>query len=93
MRAASAWPPGPAQESSFSSIRFALFVPPGTPPDIIAKLAAANTRAMADPVLKENFLKAGYEIVSATPEQTAAMVRRENTVWGPVVKNLGLKME
>ena len=76
-----------------SSIRFALFVPTGTPPDIIAKLAAANTRAMADPVLKENFLKAGYEIVSATPEQTAAMVRRENTVWGPVVKNLGLKME
>ena len=76
-----------------SSIRFALFVPAGTPPDIIAKLAAANTKALADPVLKESFLKAGYEVVTATPEQTAAMVRRENTVWGPVVKNLGLKME
>ena len=76
-----------------SSIRFALFVPAGTPPDIVAKLAAANRRALADPVLKEQFLKAGYEVVTSSPEQAAAMVRREHDVWGPVVKDLGLKME
>ena len=76
-----------------SSIRFALFVPFGTPPDITARLAAANGKAIADPVLKESFLKAGYEVVTATPEQTAAMVRREFTTWGPVVNDLGLKPE
>ena len=76
-----------------SSIRFALFVPAGTPPDITARLAAANGKAIADPVLKESFLKAGYEVVTATPEQTAAMVRREFTMWGPVVTDLGLKPE
>jgi tripartite-type tricarboxylate transporter receptor subunit TctC len=76
-----------------SSIRFALFVPTGTPPDVVARLAAANRRALADPVLKEQFLKAGYEVVTSTPEQAAAMVRREHEVWGPVVKDLGLKME
>jgi tripartite-type tricarboxylate transporter receptor subunit TctC len=76
-----------------SSIRFALFVPAGTPPDVMARLAAANGKALADPVLRESFLKAGYEVVTATPEQTAAMVRREFTMWGPVVNDLGLKPE
>lgn len=76
-----------------SSIRFALFVPAGTPQDVVAKLAAANTKAIADPGLKESFHKAGYEIVEATPQQTAAMVQREFAVWGPVVKQLGLKPE
>jgi len=76
-----------------SSIRFALFVPAGTPQDVIGKLAAANGKAIADPGLKESFYKAGYEIVTATPQQTAAMVQREYAVWGPVVKQLGLKPE
>ena len=76
-----------------SSIRFGLFVPAGTPADVVAKLAAANSRAIADPTLKENFVKAGYEVVTSTPEQMAAMVKREYTVWGPVVKELGLKMD
>ena len=76
-----------------SSIRFGLFVPAATPAEVIAKLAAANSKAIADPVLKENFLKAGYEIVSATPQQTAALVEREHATWGPVVRQLGLKPE
>jgi tripartite-type tricarboxylate transporter receptor subunit TctC len=76
-----------------SSIRFALFVPAGTPQDVIAKLAAANAKAIADPALRESFVKAGYETVSATPQQTAAMVQREHDLWGPIVRKLGLKPE
>lgn len=76
-----------------SSIRFALFVPAGTPQDVIAKLAAANAKAIADPALKESFVKAGYETVSATPQETAAMVQREYDRWGPIVRKLGLKPE
>lgn len=76
-----------------SSIRFALFVPAGTPQDVVTKLANANRQALADPALNESFHKAGYEIVAATPQQTAAMVQREHNVWGPVVRQLGLKPE
>ena len=76
-----------------SSIRFALFVPAGTPQDVIAKLAAANAKAIEDPALKESFVKAGYETVLATPQETAAMVQREHDRWGPVVRKLGLKPE
>jgi tripartite-type tricarboxylate transporter receptor subunit TctC len=76
-----------------SSIRFALFVPAATPADVVAKLAAANTRALADASLREAFQKAGYDIVSATGPQVAAMVQREYAVWGPIVRDLGLQPE
>lgn len=76
-----------------SSIRFALFVPAGTPADVVGKLAAANSRALADASLRESFTKAGYEIVPATGPQVAAMVQREHAVWGPLVRDMGLKPE
>jgi tripartite-type tricarboxylate transporter receptor subunit TctC len=76
-----------------SSIRFALFVPAGTPPDVVGRLAAANSRALADASLRESFTKAGYEIVPATGPQVAAMVQREHAVWGPLVRDMGLKQE
>jgi tripartite-type tricarboxylate transporter receptor subunit TctC len=76
-----------------SSIRFALFVPAGTPADIVARLAAANTRALSDASLRESFTKAGYEVVSATGPQVAAMVQREHALWGPIVRDMGLKPE
>ena len=76
-----------------SSIRFALFVPAATPKDVVAKLAAANDKAIADPALKEAFRKSGYDTVVASPQQTAAMVQREHDVWGPIVKQLGLRPE
>jgi tripartite-type tricarboxylate transporter receptor subunit TctC len=76
-----------------SSIRFALFLPAAAPAAVVDRLAAANARAIADPSLREAFQKAGYEIVTATPAETAAMVQREYTQWGPVVQQLGLKPE
>ena len=86
--------PGMA-ESGFpgvdSSIRFGLFAPAGTPADVIAKLAEVNARATADPALRESFVKAGYEVVSSTPQEMAAMVQQEHDVWGPVVRQLGLQ--
>ena len=48
---------------------------------------------MGDAAIRESFVKAGYEVVHASPQQTAAMVQREFNVWGPVVKQLGLKPE
>ncbi len=76
-----------------SSIRFALFVPAATPADVVAKLAAANTRALGDASLRDAFQKAGYDIVSATGPQVNAMVQREYSVWGPIVRDLGLQPE
>ncbi|MBO9513955.1 MAG: tripartite tricarboxylate transporter substrate binding protein [Variovorax sp.] len=76
-----------------SSIRFGLFTAAGTPPDLIAKLAAFNARATADPALRDAFVKAGYGVVTSTPKEMQAMVQQEYKVWGPIVQRLGLKPE
>jgi tripartite-type tricarboxylate transporter receptor subunit TctC len=76
-----------------ASIRFGLFAPAGTPPDVLAKLAALNAKATADQALRDAFIKAGYDVVTSTPQQMAAMVQREYNVWGPVVRRLGLRLE
>lgn len=76
-----------------SSIRFALFVPAATPADVVGKLAAATSRAQADASLRESFTKGGYEMVAANGVQVAEMVQREYTLWGPIVRELGLKQE
>ena len=76
-----------------SSIRFGLFAPAGTPPEIVARIADENRRATEDPGLREAFTKAGYEVVTTTRQQMTEMVQREHAVWGPVVRDLGLKPE
>jgi tripartite-type tricarboxylate transporter receptor subunit TctC len=76
-----------------SSIRFGLFTAAGTPPDVVARIASFNARALADPALRDAFLKAGYDVVDSTPQAMQAMVRNEYTVWGPIVRDLGLKPE
>ncbi len=55
--------------------------------------AAASQRALSDPTLKQEFSKAGYEVSTSTGPQVAAMLKEENVVWGPVVKELGLKLD
>ena len=76
-----------------SSIRFALFVPAGTPSDVIARLASANNRAIAEPQVKAKFAALGYEVVTSTPAEASAMVVHESELWRPIVKELGLKLE
>ena len=76
-----------------SSIRFGLFAPAGTPPEIVVRIADVNRRATEDPSLREAFIKAGYEVVTSTRQQMTEMVQGEHAVWGPVVRDLGLKPE
>lgn len=76
-----------------SSVRFALLMPASTPPDVMTRLAAATQHALSDASLKQEFLKAGYEVSTSTGQQVGAMLRQENVVWGPVVKQLGIKLD
>lgn len=63
-----------------------LMAPAGTPPDIIVKLSAAVRDAYRKPQLQKEFADRGVEAVATTPEQLAAMIRRDTELWGQVVK-------
>ena len=70
-----------------------LFVPSGTPHNIVAHLHAETAKALAQPEVKERLATLGAEGVGSSPEEFRAFVKAEITKWARVVKEAGLKVE
>jgi tripartite-type tricarboxylate transporter receptor subunit TctC len=70
-----------------------LFVPKGTPKDIIAKLNAATVEALADPAVLSRLADLGYQAfprAQQTPEGLHARQRADVEKWWPIIKELGI---
>ena len=80
----------------YMSVWNAMWVPKGTPRDIIAKLNMAAREAMADPVVRERLSQMGLEIPDAgqqTPEALGAFHKAEIEKWWPIIKAANIKGE
>jgi tripartite-type tricarboxylate transporter receptor subunit TctC len=80
----------------YSSFWHGVWVPKGTPRDIVAKLNAAIVDALAAPALQQRFKDIGQEIWPRdrqTPEALAAMQKAEIERWWPIIKSAGIKAE
>jgi tripartite-type tricarboxylate transporter receptor subunit TctC len=76
------------------SLWSALWVPKGTPKDIIAKLNAAAKEALADPAVKKRLHDVGVDIppvAQQTPEALHALQKAEAAKWWPMIKAAGVK--
>jgi tripartite-type tricarboxylate transporter receptor subunit TctC len=87
-------------ELGFPQVSFSawngLFAPKGTPKDIIGKLNAAVTEALADPAVRSRFFDLGLEIFprdQQTPEALRALQKAEIAKWWPIIKAAGIKAE
>ena len=76
-----------------STAWFGLAMPAGTPKEIIARMNAEGQKATKSPEFVKRMTDLGYEIVSGTPEQMAAMIQDEIRRWGPIVKASGAKVD
>jgi tripartite-type tricarboxylate transporter receptor subunit TctC len=74
-------------------VRYFLAAPAGTPKDRIAILNAALDIALQDPENVTRLRAAGFDVVRADPVKTQAMIQEQYDMWGPIVKELNLKME
>ncbi|QJR12921.1 hypothetical protein DSM104443_04015 [Usitatibacter rugosus] len=75
---------------------FGFFAPKGTPKDVIAKLNAAMTAALAEPSVKARFADLGLDMATReqqTPEGLAAFHKAEMDKWVPIIKAAGIKAE
>jgi tripartite-type tricarboxylate transporter receptor subunit TctC len=72
-------------------LRYALVAPAGTPQPVIDKLNKALNAALATDEVKKRLALEGAEPVSGTPEQYAADLDKEVTLWAKVVKDSGAK--
>jgi tripartite-type tricarboxylate transporter receptor subunit TctC len=73
-----------------------LWVPHGTPQDVVAKLSGAAMDALADPAVQARLADIGQQVVpreQQTPQALAAYYKSETDKWWPIVKAAGLKPE
>ena len=71
-----------------------LTAPAGTPPAIVARLAADVGKVMATSEGRESLLALGWEpVVGDTPESFAAFIKAEYTRWGDVIRQAGIKID
>ena len=73
-----------------------IWVPKGTPKDIVGKLNAAIVDALADPAVRKRMAEAGLDIPSRdkqTPEGLAAYQQSEVKKWWPMIKAANIKVE
>ncbi len=68
-----------------------LMAPRGTPPAIIAALAKEVARAVKDPKIVERFASYGVDPLGNSPEEFAAMIASDITLWTDAVNAAGVK--
>jgi tripartite-type tricarboxylate transporter receptor subunit TctC len=75
---------------------YGLWVPKGTPKDVIARLNAAVVEALADPPVRNRLIDLGQEIPpreQQTPEALGAFHRAEMEKWTGIIKAANIKVE
>ena len=70
-----------------------LSAPAGTPAAIVQKIQADVQAVMAMPEVKEKLLPLGLEAIGSTTEQFEKTINTETARFGPIIKELGLKLD
>jgi tripartite-type tricarboxylate transporter receptor subunit TctC len=80
----------------YFSFWHALWVPKGTPKDIIDKLNGAVVSSLADPAIRQKLVDLSQEIFpreQQTPEALAAFQKAEIEKWWPIIKAADIKAQ
>jgi len=74
----------------------AVWVPKGTPKDVIAKINAAVVAAVNDPTTRQKLIDIGQELYGldmSTPEALGAFQKAEIEKWWPIIKAADVKVQ
>jgi tripartite-type tricarboxylate transporter receptor subunit TctC len=75
---------------------YGMWMPKGTPKDVIAKFSAAAMDALADPAVKEKLAGLGQDIPPPEMQTAEALdkhYKAEIAKWWPIIKDAGIKVE
>ena len=71
----------------------AIVVPSKTPKPVIDKLSAAIVKAVTSPDVAAKIQGLGSDAVGTTPEECAAVFKKDRERWVPIIKASGFKAE
>jgi tripartite-type tricarboxylate transporter receptor subunit TctC len=72
---------------------YAVFVPAGTPREIINRLNSAVVAAVQDPKVRERIVADGGDPVGGTPDELGAILRADHARWGEVIRKAGIRVD
>jgi tripartite-type tricarboxylate transporter receptor subunit TctC len=72
---------------------FGIYAPAGTPRPIIEKVNADVLAVLAIPAVKERLTALGVEIYAKGPADLATLTKADLDRWGPIVKQIGIKLD
>ncbi|MFZ3338136.1 MAG: tripartite tricarboxylate transporter substrate-binding protein [Xanthobacteraceae bacterium] len=76
-----------------ASTWFGMVAPPGTPPELAAKLSSAVAAAIHEPDMAQRLVDMSVTAVGDTPAEMADFLRDERQRWGGVIRAAGVKAE
>ena len=68
-----------------------VIVPARTPKPIVAKLTTELIRILRLPEIKERFNSQGLDAVGSTPDEVAALIKKEMVMYAKLVRQIGLQ--
>jgi tripartite-type tricarboxylate transporter receptor subunit TctC len=79
----------------YASLWYGLWVPKGTPKDIIAKLNGVMVKVLALPPVQERFKQLGIQMNTGeqTPQALHAFQKAEIERWWPIIKAANIKLQ
>jgi tripartite-type tricarboxylate transporter receptor subunit TctC len=66
-----------------------IFVPTGTPKDVVDRLYSVITETMKSAEVRQRLANGGVEVVTSAPGEFTKFVARETDRWGKAVKEAG----
>ncbi len=69
----------------------AMFVPRGTPPEIVTWLNTEMNKVLATPETRKRIAELGAEAGSGTPQELASYIAAERVRWTPIIREAGIK--
>ena len=72
---------------------YGMLAPAGTPREIVVKIDADMARVLAMAEVKTALAAQGMEVMTGSPEDMAALMKKDAARWAAVVKQAGIKAE
>jgi len=70
-----------------------MLAPAGTPRDIVARLHAELTKALAYPEVRGKLAAQGFDVVGSAPAEFLAFARAESDKWAKVIRDYQVRVE